>query len=70
MKNIIDVVSSAFSVLCVGYLSYTLVVCVYCKFWRDDIPWFTKEDYYKVSNVFFKIWVVGIVVVFMNWMVQ
>jgi xanthine/uracil permease len=55
-KSFCHVASLVFSGMCVGYTAYALITFIYCKWWRDDVPWFNLEDFCKFSTKYW-IWV-------------
>ena len=55
------IVNIIFSGMCWGYITYALVTFIYCKYWRKDVPWFNKLDFFHFNKYW--VWIWGICII-------
>ena len=66
MGTVVHFITKAFYAACGGYLSYALITVLYDKFYSKRVTWFNMRTFYKVNNVWFKIWLIGSVFVLID----
>ena len=44
-----------------GYITYAVITLVYCKMWRNDIPWFNMNAFLNLSKYWAWMWGICII---------